>query len=117
MKCALPGRYNKGKPVSSNNMDFIKSIPSFGHNYSRSTFESIASSMCVKKEILDELDECVKSLDELKKELMSKDEKYIEELDKEKKETEVNTYALKMGYSKEELDALEELAKKYSEGG
>lgn len=117
MKCALPGRYNKGKPVSSNNMDFIKSFQSLGHDYAKSTFESVATSMYAGKYIIDELDNCIQSLDELKKELMSKDEKYMEELDKEKKETEVNTDALKMGYSTEELDVLEELAKKYSEGG
>ena len=38
-------------------------------------------------------------------------------LDEERKEMEIDTKEIKMGYSKDELDVLEEMAKKYSEGG
>ena len=119
MKCALPGRYNKGKPVSSNNMGVLDSLSALSSSidYARTSFESVVRDIYATKYMIDGLKMDLQSVEDLKKELSQKNEELMAHLDEERKEKEVNTKEIKMGYSKNELDVLEEMAKKYSEGG
>lgn len=122
MKCALPGRYNKGKPVSSNNMSVLDSISALSSSmdYSSASFESVVMDIYGKKYIVEGPKTNLQnnqSVEDLKKEISQKYEELIRFLDKARKEMEVDTKEIKMGYNKDELDVLEEMAKKDSEGG
>lgn len=119
MKCALPGRYNKGKPVSSNNMSVLDSLSALSSSidYTSASFESVAKDIYATKYMIEGLKTNLQSVEDLKKEMSQKNEELIRFLDEARKEMEVDTKEIKMGYNKDKLDVLEEMAKKDSEGG
>ena len=119
MKCALPGRYNKGKTITSNNMSVLDSLSALSSSidYARASFESVVKDIYVTKYMIEGLKTNPQSVEDLKKELSQKNEELMAHLDEERKEKEVDTKEIKMGYREDELNVLEEMAKKHSEGG